>query len=285
MIQVSCTTFKEWRTVARQLLSQAIKPSDVSWQHTHQTSLFESPQSELSSKQLQQHKVPEAFIKLAKTVACFREQDSWSRLYCMLWRLVFEDKYLLNKTSDADVQWLRAAEKAVNRDCHKMKAFVRFAKIADNKKGEYYAAWFEPRHLIVERMAPFFRNRFTGMQWSILSPDQCCHWNGSELAFSPGISQPEKIHDELNTLWKTYYASIFNPARVKIKAMQKEMPKLYWKNLPEAELISTLISASSSQLQAMLNAPLEDPNSLREKSTILKQQQNALRAQANRLKN
>ncbi|MGO7668145.1 DUF4130 domain-containing protein, partial [Rhizobium ruizarguesonis] len=28
-------------------------------------------------------------------------------------------------------------------------------------------------------------------------------------------------------LWRTYYASIFNPARLKLKAMQAEMPKKY----------------------------------------------------------
>ena len=39
-------------------------------------------------------------------------------------------------------------------------------------------------------------------------------------------------------MWKTYYASIFNPARVKVKAMTKEMPKKYWRNMPETALIA-----------------------------------------------
>ena len=34
----------------------------------------------------------------------------------------------------------------------------------------------------------------------------------------------------LEDTWRRYYASIFNPARLKVKAMQKEMPK---KNLAE----------------------------------------------------
>ena len=47
--------------------------------------------------------------------------------------------------------------------------------------------------------------------------------------------------DRLEEHWRTYYASIFNPARLKVDAMQKEMPKKYWKNLPEARMIEGLI--------------------------------------------
>ena len=43
--------------------------------------------------------------------------------------------------------------------------------------------------------------------------------------------------DDAEALWLTYYRSIFNPARLKVKAMQTEMPKKYWRNLPEAALI------------------------------------------------
>ena len=48
--------------------------------------------------------------------------------------------------------------------------------------------------------------------------------------------------DEIEEFWKTYYASTFNPARLKTKTMQGEMPKRYWKNLPEAALIPELIA-------------------------------------------
>jgi uracil-DNA glycosylase family protein len=48
--------------------------------------------------------------------------------------------------------------------------------------------------------------------------------------------------DALEELWRTYYASIFNPARLNPKQMQKEMPKRYWRNLPEAALIPELIA-------------------------------------------
>ena len=44
-------------------------------------------------------------------------------------------------------------EKAVRRDIHKMRAFVRFRKIGEGDD-ERYVAWFEPEHFIVERNAP-----------------------------------------------------------------------------------------------------------------------------------
>jgi uracil-DNA glycosylase family protein len=60
-------------------------------------------------------------------------------------------------------------------------------------------------------------------------------------------------------LWLTYYASIFNPARLKVKAMQAEMPKKYWKNLPEAALIPELVAAAPSRVAAMAEAEMRAP--------------------------
>ena len=53
-------------------------------------------------------------------------------------------------------------------------------------------------------------------------------------------------------MWKTYYASIFNPARVKVKAMTKEMPKKYWKNMPETALIGGLLAGAQAREAAMI---------------------------------
>ncbi|MCY7398164.1 MAG: UdgX family uracil-DNA binding protein, partial [Sphingomonas bacterium] len=63
----------------------------------------------------------------------------------------------------------------------------------------------------------------------------------------------------------TYYASIFNPARVKVKAMTKEMPKKYWKNMPETALIGELLAGAQKREAAMIEtsrrqAPLPHSN-------------------------
>ena len=40
--------------------------------------------------------------------------------------------------------------------------------------------------------------------------------------------------------------------RLKVNAMHAEMPKKYWKNLPEAELIRELIAGSPARAEEML---------------------------------
>jgi hypothetical protein len=89
-----------------------------------------------------------------------------------------------------------------------------------------------------------------------LTPDECASWDGEKLSFMPGMNRHDApdadAHDDL---WRTYYRSIFNPARLKVQAMQSEMPKKYWKNLPEAGIIAGLINGSEKRVQTMIDTP------------------------------
>ena len=115
--------------------------------------------------------------------------------------------------------------KAVHRDEHKMHAFVRFREIGREQKS-HFVAWFEPEHHIVELAAPFFASRFADMPWSILTPDVCAHWDGHAVSFTPGVAKAEApTEDRLEETWRRYYATIFNPARLKVKAIQKRCRK------------------------------------------------------------
>ena len=68
------------------------------------------------------------------------------------------------------------------------------------------------------------------MRWSILTPELSLHWDGETLTRRPRRDPRGRASgDPLEEMWKTYYASIFNPARLKVGAMLKEMPKKYWK--------------------------------------------------------
>ena len=92
------------------------------------------------------------------------------------------------------------------------------------------------------------------MRWSILTPYECVHWDTENLTYSSGVSKQEVPvdGDKLEDYWRAYYRNIFNPARVKIKAMCSEMPKKYWKNLPEAEIIEELIETSNDKVHEMM---------------------------------
>ena len=48
--------------------------------------------------------------------------------------------------------------------------------------------------------------------------------------------------DALEDWWRVYYRATFNPARANREAMQAEMPKKYWRNMPETDLIPGLLA-------------------------------------------
>ena len=74
-----------------------------------------------------------------------------------------------------------------------------------------------------------------------------------ELTYGPGVSVSEAPKaDELEDLWKTYYASTFNPARIKLAMMKREMPVRHWPTLPETELIPELLARAPVRVETMI---------------------------------
>ncbi len=249
--------FDSWRLAARDLLVRRIPPGDVLWETG---GLFGSTVVREEPAGVEKIKVHAAFVGFASTVGCHCDSSRWALLYRILWRIVRGgERHLLSIASDPDIAAARMLEKGVRREIHKMHAFVRFKLIDTNPATgrERYAAWFEPDHYIVAAGAPFFRKRFANMDWSIFTPKGCVHWNGEVLAFTPGVPKnPVENPDELEAAWRTYYRSIFNPARLKVKMMKQEMPVRYWKNLPEADLIEELIETSKQRVNSMYDETL-----------------------------
>ncbi|BCG84243.1 uracil-DNA glycosylase [Mesorhizobium sp. 113-3-9] len=243
------TDFAGWRDAARRLALNEVRPEDISW---HVVSNSDQGQTGLPAIPAGvQLVVSRDFIARAETAFCHSDPGRFAFLYRMLWRLRMEPK-LLAIASDPDTRRLESMEKAVRRDSHKMHAFVRFRKIGDGDE-ERYVAWFEPDHFIVERNADFFVRRFTGMRWTILTPHASADWDGERLAIGPGAAKADApAQDDTEALWRTYFENIFNPARLKVKAMQKEMPKKYWRNLPEASLIPDLIAGADKAAKEMI---------------------------------
>lgn len=267
MIQIAIPDdFHAWRSEARRLLEAAVKPGEVSWVDANvERGLFEellgrgAPQNNGTKFQFT---VPGEFLTLAERVAAHRDARRWSVLYSVLHRLTHgNERHLLRVQTDPDVHQLAQWGKAIGRDIHKMHAFVRFRLTGiDEETGrENFVSWFEPEHRIVKLAAPFFRKRFAAMNWAILTPDDCVSWDGEAIHFSPGLPRSAAPgEDELDDLWRTYYRSIFNPARLKLQAMQSEMPKKYWKNLPETQILTDLIEQSSGRVRDMMDTPERD---------------------------
>lgn len=248
--------FAAWREQARGFAASGIAPQDIIWSDKAQGGgdLFAASPGDVPPKGDGQRVVRanRAFLKLAQTVILHRDPDKFALLYQLLWRLQ-SDPHVMEKTADPDVRRLEILAGHVRRDIHKMRAFVRFRIMAEPDGEDRYVAWFEPDHHIVRANARFFVNRFASQRWSILTPELCIHWNGSEMSESAGADRGDApAFDAAEDLWQRYYASIFNPARLKVSMMLKEMPRRYWKNLPEAQLIPQLIAGAQARESAMV---------------------------------
>jgi probable DNA metabolism protein len=258
-----------FRDEARSLLAHQVPPDQVQWQTEHAAApdLFTSPAE--GSDQLPLRSIPKAatalvpasFLRLCEVVVLHQDAGRFALLYRLLWRLVHEPA-LRNDPIDPDMVLAQQMAQAVRRDIHKMKAFVRFRPVPDeDRPGELlHVAWFEPTHHIAEAVAPWFARRFTGLHWAILTPERSIRWDGGQLLFGPGGRREDAPRpDDGEQLWLTYYQSIFNPARLKLQAMQREMPRKYWPHLPEAQLIDELAAGAAQRSATMIEQPAQGP--------------------------
>jgi DNA polymerase len=239
--------FEGWRDAARDLAEAGVPASAVVWQvEGGDPDLFASESEQPTAPSFP---VPRAFVNLARDVVCHSDPERFALLYAMLLRLK-ADRHAIEDEADPLVRRLQRLAKEVRRDVHKMHAFVRFREL-DGR----FVAYFEPEHHIVLRAASFFVERFTNMRWSILTPELSLHWDGERLSEGPGATRADApTGDPLEETWRTYYASIFNPARLKVGAMLREMPKKYWRNMPETSLVQPLIASARNRELEMIDA-------------------------------
>ena len=245
--------FEGWRESARAFAGSGIAPGEIAWMvgegsgDLFARSALPAPVGGASFS------VPRPFIALAQDVILHSDPERFGLLYALLTRLRSQPE-AIDDHADPRIRRLEHMAKEVRRDIHKMRAFLRFREVEEDGATRF-VAWFEPEHHIVRRNARFFIDRFASMRWSILTPEVSIHWDGEELREGPGAVRGDAPDgDPVEEVWKTYYASIFNPARVKVGAMLKEMPRRYWKNMPETALVPGLIAGAQAREAAMVAA-------------------------------
>jgi DNA polymerase len=250
--------FEFWRDQARALVQADVPPDRVTFAVPGMGGdLFAGGRRRMPGipKDARPVRASRAFVQLAKSAICHTDPERFALLYRLLWRLQTSPR-LLEDGADSEVRRLEDLAKAVRRDIHKMRAFVRFRLVdGEADSPEHYVAWFEPEHHILRANAGFFVRRFANMKWSILTPRGSLHWDGDRLEEGPAAERADApAGDPTEDLWRKYYASIFNPARLKIGAMLKEMPRKYWKNMPEAALIPELVAGAQARESQMVAA-------------------------------
>ncbi|HEY0785142.1 MAG TPA: UdgX family uracil-DNA binding protein, partial [Acidobacteriaceae bacterium] len=221
-----------WRDRARALLLAAIPPDaiELSDATTPQPlALGFSTEPDLTPRaDAPRPSVPTAFLDLAELAACHASPGRWQLLYRVLWRLQ-SNRELLRDELDDDVAELRRLHAQVNRDLHKMHAYVRFrvveealatspdttaaasratigdalpdlfaaappshAVAADPEGYEHYVAWYRPDHRILALAVPFFAERFAVMRWTIFTDYASASWDprSRRAIFGPGAPRP-----------------------------------------------------------------------------------------------
>jgi len=250
MLYHAVSTFAEWRTVARPLLVAGVEPHAIEWGDKYHSSvrgqlgLTILPASDAITATGGKGSISlsKGLMRLLETIASFRHAGRWELMYRLAYRTLRENPRLLQDAADPDVHNASLMERAIRRDCHKMHAFVRFREFVDPAGEKSYFAWFIPEHEILRRASSFFTKRFTNMTWTIATPDGAAVWDRTALRFvdTAGAADQPRV-DEQEKLWRTYYRSICNVARINPAAMMREMPQRYWRHLPEAAEIGVLI--------------------------------------------
>jgi len=235
-----------FRAAARRLIAAGVPPEATVWQ-TEALSLFGTDTNPAQAPPLA---LPRPVTDLIPMVVPHRDPERYGLLYALIWRVLHGERALMEVASDPLVHRLHRMRKGIARDLHKMHAFLRFRRVPN--EAERYVAWFEPDHHILEAAAPFFVDRFRNLRWSILTPEGSAHWDGALTFGPPGRREDAPEGDAFEAGWRDYYESTFNPARLNLDAMRAEMPRKYWRNMPETAAIPALVRAAGARAQAMI---------------------------------
>lgn len=255
-------SYARFLQLAAPLLLRGVGPSDVLWQDTvtDGASLFigdgpdESPPA-AAAAMLQ--RIKRTLGSAGDLASCHRDPGRWGLLYSLAHQAIIRRRPVL-AALDPDARAMELLAKDVRRDVHKMKAFVRFRRVEDGGP-ERFVAWHRPDHRIMRLAAPFFARRFGVLRWTIFTPAESADWDGERLSFGGGVPASDvRDQDALERLWRTYYSSIFNPARIKLDAMVKEMPARHWATLPETRIINDLLKTAPDRVRRMIAMTVRD---------------------------
>ncbi len=145
--------------------------------------------------------------------------------------------------SNSDVLEISQLSRRVWREKHRMEAFVRFQKTAD----DLYYAIIEPDYNVLPLIKEHFEKRYADQTWLIYDAKRKYgifydleKATEVEINFEKGLNDGkglQSIYDEkeeiYQLLWNQYFKSVNIAARKNTKLHIQHMPRRYWKYLPE----------------------------------------------------
>jgi DNA polymerase len=193
--------------------------------------------------------LPRDVLKQLRDAARNADPQRWAFLYQVLWRYARGDRSAV-LPGDVDGARLTRLVRDVSREYHHWQAFLRFQESPGKDEQPVLMAWFDPEHDVLAPLADYFEKRLGRARWMIASPGGLARHDGDGVVFDlTAAIAPPRGADDTEALWRAYYRSIFNPARVNLDLTRQRLPTRFWKDLPEGDLIPTLASAATTGQQ------------------------------------
>ncbi|WP_172280435.1 TIGR03915 family putative DNA repair protein [Chryseobacterium sp. LAM-KRS1] len=147
---------------------------------------------------------------------------------------------ILQNYADSDILKISKICKSVDRERHRMTAFVRFEKMQD---GVFFAK-IDPDFNVIPLIRKHFKDRYQDQKWMIYDLrrnygilydlENCDFFYPDEKLDLDQYEQ--KFHDEesqYQKLWQRYFIKINITERKNLKLHIQHVPKRYWKYLTE----------------------------------------------------
>lgn len=195
------------------------------------------------SKGLQQHcgKAAANFYK------AFLSEDTtgWQAIFNIITTIFREGDAILGNYGNTDVLYFSQTLTKVNRERHRMQAFIRFQKTTDGM----YVSVVEPDFNVLPLLSDFFKKRYADQPWLIYDAKRKYGllYNKTsvcEVQLSPAeknalithtVIELDEKEEAFSQLWKTYYKSTNIIARKNMKLHLQHVPRRYWKYLTEKQ--------------------------------------------------
>lgn len=150
-----------------------------------------------------------------------------------------------NDYSNADVLMVKQTSRKVDRERHRMTAFIRFALTKD----ELYYSIIQPDFNVLPLISNHFKNRYANQRWLIydIRRKYGLYYDMNnvtevQIDFTTNLQNDDtknNLFDEneilYQELWKQYFSSVNIKARKNTKLHIQHMPKRYWKYLVEKQ--------------------------------------------------
>jgi probable DNA metabolism protein len=192
-----------------------------------------------------QNKLDKGWMRRFYCCYLSEQPDAFTHLFELSCTLFIQPAGAEHNYGDPHVLAVAQFAKKVEREKHRMEAFIRFQHTADG----YYYCGIDPDFNVLPLIMGHFKARYADQQWIIydLKRNYGLHYDlqqVSEIHFLPGeqqklkqpaahlLSEPE-LH--YGNLWKDYFKSVNIAARKNTKLHVQHVPKRYWKYLTEKQ--------------------------------------------------